>query len=89
MAYEEAACTSVSSKQERPSSSEPLPPYLSWAKSLHHLLEDPDGAELFRQYLQSEGGQHANALDFWFACEGLQKLTDRDTLPQLAKVIYK
>ncbi|KRT81696.1 hypothetical protein AMK59_5721, partial [Oryctes borbonicus] len=65
------------------------PACLQWAKSLHKLLEDPDGVELFKKYLQSEGRHHADALDFWFACEGLRKQTEPDRVLQLIKVIFK
>lgn len=80
----------LSSKHDKlPPSNSPPPACLNWARSLQHLLEDPDGAELFRRYLQSEGSQHAKALDFWFACEGVQKLAEPEAIQQLAKVIYK
>ncbi|GJQ72265.1 hypothetical protein Trydic_g3356 [Trypoxylus dichotomus] len=65
------------------------PACLQWAKSLYNLLEDPDGVELFKKYLQSEGRHHADALDFWFACEGLRKQKEPDRVLQLIKVIYK
>lgn len=65
------------------------PPCLRWAQSLHRLLEDSDGVELFRRYLQSEGKTHSDALDFWFACEGLRKQCEPERVQQLVKVIYK
>lgn len=65
------------------------PPYLRWARNLHSLLEDPDGVELFRRYLEQEGQPHADTLDFWFACEGLKKQHDPDKINQLVKVIYR
>ncbi|XP_023727418.1 axin isoform X2 [Cryptotermes secundus] len=65
------------------------PPYLRWARNLHSLLEDPDGVELFRRYLEQEGQPHADTLDFWFACEGLKKQQDPDKINQLVKVIYR
>lgn len=65
------------------------PACLRWAQSLHRLLEDPDGVELFRKYLQSEGKTHSDALDFWFACEGLKKQHEPERVQQLVKVIYK
>ncbi|XP_069697428.1 axin isoform X2 [Periplaneta americana] len=65
------------------------PPYLRWARNLHSLLEDSDGVELFRKYLEQEGRPHADTLDFWFACEGLKKQQDSDKINQLVKVIYR
>ncbi|XP_021931929.1 axin isoform X2 [Zootermopsis nevadensis] len=65
------------------------PPYLRWACNLHSLLEDSDGVELFRRYLDQEGRPHADTLDFWFACEGLKKQQDPDKINQLVKVIYR
>lgn len=68
----------------------PSPPAcLRWAKSLYNLLEDTDGVDLFKKYLQSEGRLHADALDFWFACEGLRKMSEPERVQQLIKVIYK
>ncbi|CAH1959889.1 unnamed protein product [Acanthoscelides obtectus] len=62
---------------------------LRWTYSLRHLLQDPDGVRLFQQYLASEGRRHSDALDFWFACEGLRKQTAKEKIQQLVKVIYK
>lgn len=76
----------------RPSSrhDNPSPPScLRWAQSLHFLLQDPEGIRLFQQYLESECPHHADALDFWFACEGLRKQTAPEKIHQLVKVIYK
>ncbi|KAG8231455.1 hypothetical protein J437_LFUL000171 [Ladona fulva] len=65
------------------------PPYLRWARNLRSLLEDPDGVELFRRYL--EGEQCADTLNFWFACEGLKKQPNDDPgrIAQLIKVIHR
>ncbi|KAL1494171.1 hypothetical protein ABEB36_009815 [Hypothenemus hampei] len=65
------------------------PSCLRWANSLHFLLQDGDGVKLFRRYLESEGKQHSDALDFWFACEGLRKQEGVDKIMQLVKLIYK
>lgn len=43
----------------------------------------------FVQYLEAEGKQHSDALDFWFACEGLRKQEEADKIMQLVKLIYK
>ncbi|XP_054283765.1 axin-like isoform X2 [Macrosteles quadrilineatus] len=65
------------------------PSCLRWAQNLPSLLEDPDGVELFRRYLESEGRSHADTLLFWFACEGLRKQSDPDKISQLVRVIYR
>ncbi|RZF40722.1 hypothetical protein LSTR_LSTR008671 [Laodelphax striatellus] len=65
------------------------PAYLRWARHLHILLQDPDGVALFRRYLESEGRVHADTLDFWFACEGLRKQQDAESVTRLVKVIYR
>ncbi|XP_024084321.1 axin isoform X3 [Cimex lectularius] len=65
------------------------PGYLKWARNLPSLLADPAGVELFRQYLHQEGKSHSDALDFWFACEGLHKQSDPDRVTQFVKVIYR
>ncbi|XP_057665598.1 axin-1 isoform X1 [Diorhabda carinulata] len=78
-----------SSKNGTSSDNSPPPACLKWANSLQSLLQDPDGVRLFHIYLESEGQHHADALDFWFACEGLRKHTAREKIQQLVKVIYK
>ncbi|XP_063229869.1 axin isoform X2 [Bacillus rossius redtenbacheri] len=66
--------------------SEGPPPCLRWACNLRSLLEDPEGVELFKRYLEQEG--HVDTLNFWFACEGLKK-QDPDIISHMVKVIYK
>ncbi|KAK6187750.1 hypothetical protein SNE40_005707 [Patella caerulea] len=63
------------------------PPHLKWAETLHHLLSDSDGVELFKEYLEKESGG-CYEVDFWFACEGLRQ-KDEQQLPSVIKVIYK
>lgn len=65
------------------------PPYLQWAKNLFCLLEDGEGVTLFKRYLERQGKVHADALDFWFACEGLKKKTNNQEFVQYAKAIWK
>lgn len=84
LGFEPEGCSSPSGRD--PSSP---PSCLRWARCLSALLEDPDGVELFRRYLESEGQPHADALDFWFACEGLRKQTDSEKIAQLVRVIYR
>lgn len=81
----------VGGNLSRPAQSPPIPgpAPLRWAQSLHHLLRDGDGVRLFQQFLEAEGRHHADALKFWFACEGLRKEGDTDRIQQLVRVIYK
>lgn len=72
-------------------SASPTPPYLKWAESLHSLLDDQDGIQLFRKFLKQE--DCADMLDFWFACSGFRKLEahegNEEKKVKLAKAIYK
>ncbi|XP_040296441.1 axin-1 isoform X3 [Bufo bufo] len=72
-------------------SASPTPPYLKWAESLHSLLDDQEGINLFRTFLQQENC--GDLLDFWFACSGFRKLEPSDCKVEkrlkLAKAIYK
>ncbi|KAJ0057843.1 hypothetical protein NL108_002970 [Boleophthalmus pectinirostris] len=72
-------------------SASPTPPYLKWAESLHSLLDDEDGINLFRMFLRQE--ECADMLDFWFACSGFRKLETSEDYEEkkvkTAKVIYK
>ncbi|XP_058806426.1 axin isoform X2 [Phymastichus coffea] len=60
---------------------------LQWSRSLHALLEDPKGLELFEHYLHQEG--HIYALSFWFACEGLKEERDPNKLTAIIKVLIR
>lgn len=65
------------------------PPYMKWAESMNYLLEDWDGINLFRTFLDQEGtGRHS--LEFWLACKGLKikDKKDSDATPVI-KVILK
>lgn len=65
------------------------PSYLKWQHSLTNLLEDRDGVELFKRFVESEGGIHTNRLNFYFACEGLKQQNDPDKINQMVNAIYK
>ncbi|XP_059620675.1 axin isoform X2 [Phlebotomus argentipes] len=65
------------------------PPYSKWARTLSSLLEDSDGVQLFQRYVETEGGIHADRLNFYFACEGLKKQTDPDKIKRLIIAIYR
>lgn len=69
-------------------SASPDSPLARWTKSLHFLLGDQDGAQLFRAYLERE--KCVDILDFWFACNGFRQMDLKDTKTQrVAKAIYK
>merc|ERR1719206_1075795 len=65
------------------------PAYMKWAENLHNLLSDPDGVELYKNYLKTENV--GELLDFWFACEGLKRLPgdQNEKIYQLIKVINR
>lgn len=65
------------------------PAYLRWAENLNNLLSDPDGVELYKNYLKTENV--GELLDFWFACQGLKKQPpdQLDKIFQLVKVINR
>ncbi|XP_069807674.1 axin-2 isoform X2 [Dendropsophus ebraccatus] len=69
-------------------SASPDSPLARWTKSLHSLLGDQDGAQLFRTFLERE--KCVDTLDFWFACNGFRQMDLRDpkTL-RVAKAIHK
>ncbi|XP_068613171.1 axin-1-like [Brachionichthys hirsutus] len=72
-------------------SASPTPPYLKWAESLHSLLDDQDGIDLFMTFLKREDS--SDMLDFWFACSGFPILEasqgNECKKVKLAKTIYK
>lgn len=70
-------------------SSRSPPSCLKWARTLTSLLEDRDGVELFKQYVESEGGIHSDRLNFYFACEGLKQQSDPDKVKQIIGAIYR
>ncbi|KAM4703736.1 axin-related protein-like [Rhinophrynus dorsalis] len=59
-----------------------------WGRSLNLLLDDQDGATLFRMYLEREG--LADLLSFWFACNGFRAMDPAEPkTPKTAKAIYR
>ncbi|XP_016310613.1 axin-2 [Sinocyclocheilus anshuiensis] len=69
-------------------SASPDSPLARWTKSLHFLLGDQDGAQLFRAYLEREKCE--DTLDFWFACNGFRQMDLKDAKThRVAKAIYK
>jgi axin 1 len=77
--------TSSSSSTQSSSS----PSCLKWARNLSCLLEDRDGVEQFKKYVEQEGGIHSDRLNFYFACEGLKQQSDPDKVRQIIGAIYR
>lgn len=65
------------------------PSYLNWARTLNHLLEDRDGVELFKRYVEEEAPSYNDHLNFYFACEGLKQQTDPEKIKQIIGAIYR
>ncbi|XP_071477316.1 axin-1-like [Diadema antillarum] len=64
------------------------PPYTRWTESLHALLADEDGIQLFKHYLVQENAE--NPLMFWLATQGFKKKPNNDPVrADLAKLIYR
>lgn len=82
MDYMTSSSSSISSNKSPPSC-------LKWARTLSSLLEDREGVELFKQYVESEGGIHSDRLNFYFACEGLKQQSDPDKVKQIIGAIYR
>lgn len=52
-------------------------------------MEDRDGVELFKKYVELEGGIHHDRLNFYFACEGLKQQSDGEKVRQIIGAIYR
>lgn len=65
------------------------PSYLKWARTLAMLLEDREGVELFKKYVESEGGINADRLNFYFACEGLKQQSNPEKIKLMIGAIYR
>lgn len=65
------------------------PACLKWASTLSSLLEDREGVELFKKYVEAEGGIDADRLKFYFACEGLKQQSDHDKVKLIIGAIYR
>lgn len=71
------------------SSSSSSPSCLKWARNLNCLLEDRDGVEQFKKYVEQEGGISSDRLNFYFACEGLKQQSDNEKIKQIIGAIYR
>ncbi|XP_072931703.1 axin-like [Epargyreus clarus] len=65
------------------------PPYVRWARTLHHLLEDAEGVRLFRKFVGGAGGLHVDRLNFYFAVQGLRQEAEPAKIRQVVSAIYK
>ncbi|XP_055924019.1 axin isoform X2 [Eupeodes corollae] len=65
------------------------PSYLNWALRLSYLLEDRDGVELFKKYVEEEAPAYNDHLNFYFACEGLKQQSDPEKVKQIIGAIYR
>lgn len=65
------------------------PPVDRWSRDFKSLIRDPDGVEVFKQFMNEAdlGGM----IDFWFACKGLkeQKIEEQIVKRRLINVIFK
>lgn len=71
------------------STSSSSPSCLKWARNLNCLLEDRDGVEQFKKYVEQEGGISSDRLNFYFACEGLKQQSDNEKIKQIIGAIYR
>ncbi|CAL1527279.1 unnamed protein product [Lymnaea stagnalis] len=75
-----------------PYSENGTPPHLKWAENLSFLLDDSEGVELLKDFMEHEIEGGSEVLQFWFACQGLKRTIGNNSLDNifnLQKVIYK
>lgn len=63
-----------------------------WRDNLSTLLSDEEGAELFQKFVEEEAGPdgpYTRHLQFYFACNGLKKQTDPETVQQFIRAIFR
>lgn len=65
------------------------PSFCKWNQRLTYLLEDAEGAEIFKRYVEAAGGINADRLNFYFACEGLKQQSEDVKVKQMVRAIYK
>lgn len=76
-------------ESRKPDSSKSIqPPYLNWARNFDCLLEDPDGVQLFKEYVEDDSPYYVDHLTFYFACEGLKLEDNLENVKRLIKAIY-
>lgn len=79
----------VASSSSSSSRSTSSPPCLKWARNLSNLLEDGDGNQLFKQFVEQEGSIHSDRLNFYFAVEGLKQQNAEVHRPQSQDKRYR
>lgn len=62
--------------------------FLEWVESLQQLLSDPNGLDLFQEYLEQEDPGRFLMLKFWFACRAIPEQHSQYT-SQCIRVIYE
>ncbi|GFN86855.1 axin-1 [Plakobranchus ocellatus] len=76
-----------------PYSENGTPPHLKWAENLGYLLDDSEGVELFKDFMEHEWEGGSEELQFWFACQGLKRKLGSGSLDgniiDIQKAIYK
>ena len=76
-----------------PYSENGTPPHLKWAENLSYLLDDSEGVELFKDFMEHEWEGGSEELQFWFACQGLKRKLGSGSLDgnitDIQKAIYK
>ncbi|XP_039453523.1 axin isoform X1 [Culex pipiens pallens] len=65
------------------------PAYCRWANNVSYLLDDSDGAELFKRFVELEDEEHLNHLNFYFACQGLKRERNPERMLMMIGVIYR
>lgn len=60
-----------------------------WAQSLATLLQDQEGVNLFRRFVEDAGGIHKDLFEIYFASEGLRQQTDPETIKKLHRLITR
>ena len=70
-----------------PYSENGTPPHLKWAENLKYLLDDSEGVELFKDFMENELEGGSEELQFWFACQGLKRKIDSDSVENLDSTI--
>lgn len=65
------------------------PAYFKWHQTLSGLLEDREGVEIFKRYVEAEGGIHSDRLNFYFACEGLKQQYEEEKVKSMVGAIYR
>lgn len=71
-------------------SSQSPPSCYKWTLALSHLLENRDGVELFKKYVEEQECLiESERLNFYFACEGLKQQSEGEKVNQIIGAIYR